>query len=150
MRIAVGSDEADQLTDFLVKELRNRGHEVVRTGALADGQDPRWPAVGTAVGRLVANGDCDEGVVCCFTGTGVSMAANKVHGVRAALCEDAQTAAGAKQWNHANVLALSLRSTSITKAKEILDAWFSTPDGTGEDAEMVHMLNTMDRGAQLS
>ena len=147
MRIAVGSDEAAPLTDFVVAELQTRGHEVTVAGALANGDDPRWPAVGERVGRLVADGQCDEGMVFCFTGTGVTIAANKVPGIRAALCGDAQTAAGARRWNHANVLAMSLRATSITEAKEILDAWFSTPGGDGEDAEMVSMLSAMDSNA---
>ncbi len=144
MRIALGSDEATPVTEAIAKELSARGHDVVSVGALRDGDDPRWPAVGERVGRLVASGECDEGIVFCFTGTGVSIAANKVPGVRAALCGDAQTAAGARRWNHANVLAMSLRSTTITKAEEILEAWFTTKGGDGEDAEMVEMLRNID------
>lgn len=144
MRIAIGSDEATPLTEFVAGELLDRGHQVVRVGALALGDDPRWPAVGRKVGTLVSSGSCDEGVVFCFTGTGVSMAANKVTGVRAALCGDAQTAAGARRWNHANVLAMSLRTTSLDEAVEILEAWFSEPFGDGEDAAMVAMLAETD------
>ena len=140
MRIALGSDEATHLTTHVVAELESRGHQVVAVGALADGDDVRWPAVGRAVGELVATGACDEGVLFCFTGTGVSMAANKVPGVRAALCADAQTAAGARRWNHANVLVMSLRATSTEEASEMLEAWFSEPPGSGEDAELVRML----------
>jgi ribose 5-phosphate isomerase B len=80
----------------------------------------------------VANKQADEGIVCCWTGTGASIAANKVPGIRAALCHDAQTASGARTWNHANVLALSLRTTTEAIAKEILDAWFSTPYSTDD------------------
>jgi ribose 5-phosphate isomerase B len=97
MRIAIGSDEATPLTEYVAGELLDRGHQIVRVVALALGDDPRWPAVGRKVGTLVASGACDEGVVFCFTGTGVSMAANKVPGVRAALCTDAQTAAFARR-----------------------------------------------------
>ena len=147
MRIAIGSDEAAPVTEAVLKDLRHRGHELMPVGALVAGDDPRWPAVGERVGRLVGDGACDEGVLFCYTGTGVSMAANKVPGVRAALCGDAQTAAGARRWNHANVLAMSLRTTSLEEAREILDAWFSTPFGDGEDAEMVQMLSALDRGA---
>lgn len=146
MRIALGSDEATPLTEFVAGDIQQRGHQVVRVGALALGDDARWPAVGRKVGSLVASGACDEGVVFCFTGTGVSMAANKVPGVRAALCGDAQTAAGARRWNHANVLAMSLRTISIEVAAEILDAWFSEPYGDGEDAEMVGMLSEANPG----
>jgi ribose 5-phosphate isomerase B len=74
----------------------------------------------------VAKGEADQAVVMCFTGTGVAMAANKVQGVRAALCVDAATAAGARRWNDANVLALSLRLLSETVAREIVVAWLGT------------------------
>ena len=126
MRIALGSDEATDLTTALSQALRERGHEVVSFGALESPDERSWPNVGHSVGEAVASGRCAFGVVCCWTGTGVSIAANKVPGVRAALCNDAQTAAGARTWNDANVLALSLRSTTPTVANEILDAWFQT------------------------
>lgn len=125
MRVALGSDESSELTDALASDLRARGFDVVLFGALAAGQDSAWPHVGHEVGNSVARGECRFGIVCCWTGTGVSIAANKVSGVRAALCNDAETAAGARTWNDANVLALSLRSTSIPVARAILDAWFS-------------------------
>lgn len=128
MKIAIGSDERSHLTDFVLEELRRRGHEPVPFGPLAtSGGEQDWPLVCGDVARAVAAGEADEGVVCCWTGTGASIAANKVAGVRAALCGDAETARGARTWNHANVLALSLRATSEPVAKEILDAWFSTP-----------------------
>ncbi len=146
MKIALGSDDSTPLTDFVAEELARRGHDVVRTGALVRGDDARWPAVGAQVGELVAAGECAQGVLFCYTGTGVSMAANKVRGVRAALCHDAQTAAGARRWNDANVLVMSLRSTSADEAREILDAWFSAPPGDAEDVEMVRML---DQGTAL-
>ena len=93
---------------------------------------------------MVASGACDEGVLFCFTGTGVSIAANKVAGVRAALCGDAATAAGARRWNHANVLVMSLRATSADTARKILDAWLTEPFGAGEDEELVSMLDAAD------
>lgn len=125
MRIAVGSDERTHLTDTVVEELKKRGHDVELFGPLAGDPLP-WPDVGQAVAERVASGQADEGILFCWTGTGVSIAANKVPGVRAALCDDPQTAAGARKWNKANVLCLSLRRTSEVVAKEILDAWFST------------------------
>jgi ribose 5-phosphate isomerase B len=126
MKIAVGSDEKTHLTDFVVEELRKRGHEVELFGPLV-GEAQDWPDVSRAVAGRVASGEADEGIVFCWTGTGASIAANKVPGIRAALCHDAETARGARIWNHANVLALSLRATPEPIAKEILDAWFSTP-----------------------
>ncbi|HSD85806.1 MAG TPA: RpiB/LacA/LacB family sugar-phosphate isomerase [Anaerolineae bacterium] len=133
MRIALGSDEANELTAFLLEELGKRGHSIVLRGPL-DPADPDvdWPLTSSHVAELVARGEVDEGIVCCWTGTGASIAANKVPGVRAALCHDAETAKGARIWNHANVLALSLRATSIPIAKEILDAWFNTSIDEGE------------------
>ena len=144
MRIALGSDETTHLTDFVAADLVRRGHEVVSAGALAPGDDPRWPVVVANVARMVASGACDEGVLFCFTGTRVSIAANKVAGVRAALCGDAATAAGARRWNHANVLVMSLRATSTDTAREILDAWLTEPFGAGEDEELVSMLDAAD------
>lgn len=135
MRIALGSDEANELTNFLIEELGKRGHSIVLCGPIdAQRADPDvdWPLTSSHVAELVARGTVDEGIVCCWTGTGASIAANKVPGIRAALCHDAETARGARIWNHANVLALSLRSTSIPIAKEILDAWYNTPVTEGE------------------
>lgn len=124
MKVAFGTDETTDLTDRLVRLLGEAGHEVVVVGA-----DQPWPEVGRSVGEAVASGAVDRGVVCCWTGTGVSIAANKVLGVRAALCTDAETAAGARRWNDANVLAIGLRLTSPSVAREMLDAFFATePD----------------------
>lgn len=133
MRIAIGSDEASELTAALLAELEKRGHTVLPFGPLAGPEAPSdWPLVAGGVAQAVAAGEADQGIVCCWTGTGASLAANKVPGVRAALCHDAETARGARIWNHANVLALSLRATPIPVAREILDAWFATPTDSGE------------------
>jgi ribose 5-phosphate isomerase B len=125
MRVAVGSDEKTALTDAVVEDLKRRGHEVSLVGPLA-AIKKAWPAVAREVAEAVAGGKADEGLLFCWTGTGVSLAANKVPGIRAALCDDAETARGARLWNHANVLCLSLRRTSEAVAREILEAWFST------------------------
>jgi len=133
MRIAVGSDEANELTWALMFELHKRGHEVLPLGPLAqDDPEVDWPLVSSRVAEAVVRGDADEGIVCCWTGTGASIAANKVPGIRAALVHDAETARGARIWNHANMLALSLRATSIPVMREILDAWFATSMQEGE------------------
>ncbi len=128
VKIAVGSDEKTHLTDAVIEELRRMGHEVELFGPLA-GEPLEWADVGERVARSVASGQCDGGVLFCWTGTGVSIAANKVPGIRAALCTDPETARGARKWNDANVLVMSLRLTSPQVAKEILEAWFTTdPD----------------------
>src|SRR5215218_1717981 len=132
MRIAVGSDESSALTNALAAELEKRGYEVVAFGPVAGQEESDWPLVCGWVAEAVAAGEADEGIVCCWTGTGASIAANKVPGVRAALVNDAQTARGARIWNHANVLALSLRATPIPMMREILDAWYDTSSSEGE------------------
>jgi ribose 5-phosphate isomerase B len=129
MNIVVGSDERTHLTDAVVQELKRRGHEVELVGPLK-GESIDWPRVAERVAECVAQGQADEGILFCWTGTGVSMAANKVPGIRAALCHDAETAKGARLWNRANVLCLSLRATPEVVAQEILEAWFTTPLGT--------------------
>ncbi len=146
MRMAVGSDEMSRLTDVVLEDMERRGIEVELYGALnPSGLESQWPQVGRNVGKRVASGGCEEGVLFCWTGTGVSIAANKVPGIRAALCVDAATAAGAKRWNHANILVMSLRLTSPEVAKEILDAWFTTPYGEGEDAECVARVTAIEQ-----
>lgn len=125
MKIAVGSDDKTGLTDAVVTDLQERGHELTLFGPLVD-QKAHWPAVAQQVAEAVASGVVDEGLLFCWTGTGVSIAANKVPGIRAALCDDAETARGARLWNNANVLCLSIRRTSDVMAKEILDSWFGT------------------------
>lgn len=152
MKIAIGSDERMHLTDAVIEEIRRRGHEVVLMGAVVEGEsETDWPLTSQRVAEAVASGAVDEGIVCCWTGTGASIAANKVAGVRAALCNDAETARGARIWNAANVLALSLRATSEPVAKEILEAWFSTAPGDDEwnkrQIERIHELDGRYRGA---
>jgi ribose 5-phosphate isomerase B len=121
MRVAFSTDTTTALTDVIKSTLVAGGHEVVMVG-----EDIAWPDAGRGVGEAVASGRADRGVVCCWTGTGVSIAANKVPGVRAALCTDAETARGARRWNDANVLALGLRLTSADVAGEMLEAFLST------------------------
>ena len=127
MRIAFGTDESTPLTAAVVAELERHGHQVTDVA-----QAEPWPDVGRLVGEAVASGRAERGVVCCWTGTGVSMAANKVAGVRAALCTDAETARGARRWNDANVLAFGLRLTSPEVAREMLDAFLATDVDTDE------------------
>jgi ribose 5-phosphate isomerase B len=133
VKIAFGTDEHTPLTDGVRADLESRGHTVL---AVDDGQ---WVEVGRAVGEAVATGRCERGVLFCWTGTGASIAANKVPGVRAALCTDAATAAGARTWNDANVLVMGLRLTSPEVATEMLDAWFATAVDPDE-AEVIASL----------
>ncbi|MGW2638946.1 RpiB/LacA/LacB family sugar-phosphate isomerase [Streptomyces sp. NPDC001348] len=145
MRISVSSDMDEPVARLLVKELRRRGHEVRAYGALAPGADAQWAVCSQAAARDVAAGAAEQAVVCCWTGTGASIAANKVPGVRAALCTDAYTADGARRWNDANVLALGLRLTSGAVLTEILDAWFAArPSEEAEDRENVAHVTRMD------
>ncbi len=125
MKIVLGSDDRTPLTDAVLDDLRSRTHDVALIGPPGDEQK-EWAQVGREVGEMVAGGGADMGVLFCWTGTGASIAANKVKGVRAALCADAATAAGARRWNDANVLVLSLRLTSVEVAREMLDVWFAT------------------------
>ena len=142
MRVAVAVDERTGIADAVVAELRRRGHEPILHGALSDTERDDWAWASEAAARDVADGRAEQAVVCCWTGTGASIAANKVGGVRAALCVDAATADGARRWNDSNVLALSLRSTSEAELVEILDAWFAgQPSGEEEDrANVAHVI----------
>jgi ribose 5-phosphate isomerase B len=133
MRVAVAADERVGIAEAVLTELRERGHEPIPHGALNESERDDWAWASESAARDVAAGRAEQGIVCCWTGTGASIAANKVPGVRAALCGDAQTAEGARRWNDANVLALSLRATSQAELTEILDAWFSAGPSADED-----------------
>lgn len=144
MRIAVGSDERTPLTDAVVEELARLKAQVELFGALRTGDDPNWPVVAQQVAQSVARGEADQGVLFCWTGTGVSIAANKVPGSRAALCADAATAEGARRWNDANILCLSLRLTRPEQVREILHAWFSAVPDQAEQAN-IERVRALDR-----
>jgi len=144
MNIAVSTDERTHLVDVILDELKKRGHEIIYFGPESD-ESVDWPVVTCQTAEMVARGDADEGIVMCWTGTGCSIASNKVKGIRAALCNDAETAKGARIWNHANVLALSLRATSEAVAIEILDAWFDTPFSEDEwNLEQIQRIHRLD------
>ena len=144
MRISVAADERTGVADALVEELRRRGHEPIPHGALAKDERDDWAWASEAAARDVAERRADQAIVCCWTGTGAAIAANKVGGVRAALCWDATTAEGARRWNDANALALSLRSTSQAVLGEILDAWFDgEPSRDADDVENVRHLDAI-------
>lgn len=144
MRIAIGSDEVTPLTDDLIAMLRDAGHELSLHGPPAGG-DEEWVAASAAAAREVADGRAERGLVFCWSGTGASIAANKVAGVRAALCVDPQTARMARRYNHANVLALSLRLTSPPMGREIVEAFLAEPEGADDfDQRNVEALRAME------
>jgi ribose 5-phosphate isomerase B len=145
MKIAVSTDERTHLVDMVIAELGKQGHEVSyfgpEPGAAAD-----WPEVTLQAVEQVTSGGADEAIVMCWTGTGCTIAANKVPGIRAALCQDAPTAQGARIWNHANVLGLSLRTTTEGVAKEILEAWFATPYSDDEwNRQQIQRITDLDQ-----
>lgn len=140
MKIAVGTDMKMRIAEKVVEDLINMGHEVKSFGALVTESAP-WPKVAIEVSEKVASGEFDQAVLFCWTGTGISLAANKVKGIRAALCHDAETAAGARKWNDANILCMSLRTTSEVIAKEMLEAWFANePSEDKEDSDCLVYL----------
>ena len=147
MRVAVAADELTGVAAALPAELERRGHATILHGAYADQERPDWAWASEAAARDVADGRAEQAIVACWTGTGASIAANKVPGIRAALCGDAATAEGARRWNDANVLALSLRLTSPAELEEILDAWFAgvSSEDAG-DAENIAHLGEIESG----
>jgi ribose 5-phosphate isomerase B len=148
VRVAVAADELTGVASALPEELRRRGHEPILHGAYVDEERRDWAWASEAAARDVREGRADQAVVACWTGTGASIAANKLPGIRAALCVDAQTASGARRWNDANVLALSLRLTSEAALEEILDAWFgSVASPESSDRENVAHLDALERAA---
>src|SRR5688572_10192404 len=146
MKISVAADERIGIAETVLEELRRRGHEPIPHGALSDSERDDWAWASEAAARDVADGRAEQAIVCCWTGTGASIAANKVTGVRAALCTDPQTAEGARKWNDANALALSLRATSEAELGEILDAWFGgeASDDDEDRANVAHLAEIED------
>jgi ribose 5-phosphate isomerase B len=146
MVISLSADELTGIAGALPAELRRRGHDVLLHGALREQERDDWAWASEAAARDVAEGRAEQAIVCCWTGTGASIAANKVAGVRAALCTDAPTAEGARRWNDANVLALSLRATSQAELAEILDAWLAgEPSEDAEDRANVEHVGEIER-----
>ena len=141
MRFAVGADDEGEVADVVVEELRARGHEVEVL------EREQWPEVARRVGEAVASGEADQGVVFCWTGTGTAMAANKVPGVRAALVWEPWIAEGARRWNDANVLVLSLKRTEPEAARQILDAWLAVEKPDADEAENIARLAELERRA---
>ncbi len=143
MKISISADTLLGVAAHIPDWVRERGHEVILRGALAPQDNAEWAWASAAAALDVAEGRADQAIVCCTTGTGATIAANKITGVRAALCGDAFTAAGARRWNDANALGISLRKTSESEMKEMLDAWFATVDDASQ-ADNIRHVNALD------
>ena len=137
VRVAFGTDEVTPVTEAIKQHLTTRGHDLILVG-----EGDSWPDVGRGVGEAVATGGAHRGIVCCWTGTGVSIAANKVPGARAALCTDAATATGARRWNDAYVVALGLRLTSPAVAEEIIDAFLADTEVDADERDAIAELES--------
>lgn len=147
--VAFGADEATEAARFILDELRRRGFDVRTYGAVEGAGEP-WAEIGVRVGRDVASGRATTGIVACYTGTGVTIAANKVPGIRAALCADAEIARGARAWNDANVLGLALSRLTVDAARHILDAWFEPVEVDPGERPSLDLLAEVERGRALS
>ena len=134
----VGADDEGPVADTVVDELRSRGHDVTVL------EREQWPDVARKVAETVASGEADQGMLFCWTGTGTSMAANKVPGIRAALAWEPWIAEGARRWNDANVLVMSLKRTEPETAKQILDAWFGVEEPDADEADNIARLAELD------
>jgi ribose 5-phosphate isomerase B len=140
MRIAYSADDENETTRAVVEHLAAQGHTVISVTP-----SDNWPDIGAAVGRAVSAGDADYGVVMCWTGTGTAIAANKVPGVRAALAWDPWIARGARLWNDANVLAMSLKRLSPDVAVEVVQAFLDTPEPDPDEAANIARLGDLER-----
>jgi ribose 5-phosphate isomerase B len=147
MRISVAADELTGVAYPLIQELRQRGHEPILHGAYVEDERPDWAWACESAARDVSEGRADQAIVLCWTGTGAAIAANKVPGVRAALCSDVKTVEGARRWNDANVLALSLRRTGLIELEEMLNVWFSEAvSDDPQDLENIAHLSDIESG----
>lgn len=146
MKISISADTTIGIAPSIAQWVIDMGHEVILHGALDPQGNPEWAWASERAARDVADGRADQAIVCCTTGTGATIAANKVTGVRAALCNDAFTAAGARKWNDANALGISLRQTSESEMKEILEAWFGAV-GDPAQADNIAHVNRLDASA---
>ncbi len=142
MKISISTDTLEGIGSNILSILRDYDHELLLHGSFADSHNNKWAEASTLVAQDVVEGRAQMGIVMCWTGTGATIAANKIKGARAALCHDAYTAAGARKWNDANILALSVRMVSAPLLKEILDAWFANQND-GSQTEHLNFLNNI-------
>ncbi len=144
-RIAIGADHGGYaMKEALKPHLQSLGYEVVDCGAHStDAVD--YPDIAYAVARLVADGKCANGIIIDGAGIGSCMAANKVPGIRAALCYDHATAVNSREHNHANVLTLGAALIAVNLAKQIVSDWLATPFGSGRHAKRVEKIMAIEK-----
>lgn len=143
MKIAIASDHGGfELKEIVKKHVAERGFEVADLGTNSE-ESVDYPVYGKACGEAVASGEADCGIVVCGTGIGISIAANKVKGVRCGLCTSVEMAQLTKQHNNANVLALGGRTTPVELALQIVDAWLDTDFEGGRHERRTNMLDEM-------
>lgn len=141
MRIIAGADDVSPTFQAVVEQLKSRGVE------LQLAPDGDWPSVAKTVAESVAAGRADMGILMCWTGTGTSIMANKVRGVRAALCWEPWIAEGARRWNDANVLVMSLKRTTPETALEILDKWLEVPEPDADEVDNIRKVTEYEQAA---
>lgn len=145
MKIAIGNDHAATELKFQIKEyLESKGHEVINFGT--DTNDScNYPEYGEAVGKAVASGEAEAGVLICGTGVGISIAANKVNGVRAVVCSEPVTAKLSKEHNNSNIVAFGARIVGFEMAKAIVDAWLGAEYQGGRHQTRVDMITEIEK-----
>ena len=140
MKIGIGNDHtAVDMKNAITEYMKELGHEVVNYGVDTT-ESCHYPEIGEKVGRAVAQGEVDCAVLICGTGVGISLAANKVNGVRAAVCSDTTTAHLVKEHNNANIIAFGARIVGIEKAKDIVKAYLDAEFQGGRHAIRVDMI----------
>ena len=145
MKLAIGSDHAAaDMRREIKTHLESRGFTVIDAGNF------EYPIMGYKVGKMVASGEADGGVLMCGTGVGISLAANKVKGVRASVCSEPYTARLTKEHNNANIIAFGGRVVGLEMAKSIVDAWLDADfEGGGRHQRRVDMINEIDETGGL-
>jgi len=145
MKVAVGSDHAGyEYKEIIKKHLENKGFQIIDKGTFSK-ESVDYPVYGEAVGKAVASGEADMGIVICGTGIGISISANKVPGVRAALCTNEYMARMARKHNNANVLAFGARVLGIDVAIGIVDQFFNTDFEGGRHERRVNLITEIER-----
>lgn len=143
MKLAIGADHAGfHVKEFLIAQLENKGHEIHDVGTNSE-QSVDYPQFSHAVGKLVIEGDVEKGIIICGTGIGVSIAANKIPGVRAALCRTNEDAEMSRKHNNANILALGARSCDPVMLVAITNTWLSTDFEGGRHERRVNQIENI-------
>ncbi|MBQ4002294.1 MAG: ribose 5-phosphate isomerase B [Lachnospiraceae bacterium] len=140
MKLGIGNDHVGYEMKLEIKAyLEAKGHEVIDYGAYSSERSD-YPVYGEKVARAIVSGECDAGILICGTGVGISVSANKVHGIRAAVCSEPVTAALSKRHNNANIIAFGARIVGIEMAKAIVDAWLEAEFEGGRHAHRVALM----------